>query len=189
MTRRSPAARASRARRPCRATASPSADMDLDRAELRFGLSDPRGLGANPGFAPAASRSGSSRAAARQRPAAAASSPGSTPRRCRPADQRRLRFRLPRQCGSEPRAACRRHALAVRSAWPHPSFGGGFLPTQRRSAPRASRRVYRVGNLALGRSLVSTGDAGVGASGADLPAGAATTRAPAGGDARPRGSA
>ena len=48
----------------------------------------------------------------------------------------------------------------MHSSWPSPSFGGGFLPGARRSATRDSSATYRIGNLALGRSLVSTGDAG-----------------------------
>ena len=48
----------------------------------------------------------------------------------------------------------------MRSAWPHPSFGGDFLPAQRKVAEKGFEASYRIGNLALGRSLVSTGDAG-----------------------------
>jgi inner membrane protein len=47
----------------------------------------------------------------------------------------------------------------VRSPWPHPSFQGGFLPVTRTVSPEGFAAVYRVGNLALGRSLVNTGDA------------------------------
>src|SRR3712207_4551935 len=47
----------------------------------------------------------------------------------------------------------------VTSAWPHPSFQGGFLPTQRSVGPEGFSATYRVGNLALGPSLVSTGAA------------------------------
>jgi inner membrane protein len=48
----------------------------------------------------------------------------------------------------------------VRSSWPHPSFAGDFLPAQRRVGEEGFEAAYRVGNLALGRSLVSTGDVG-----------------------------
>src|SRR5207247_3059942 len=48
----------------------------------------------------------------------------------------------------------------VRSSWPSPSFGGGFLPGARGVTDKGFDATYRIGNLALGRSLVSTGDAG-----------------------------
>jgi inner membrane protein len=48
----------------------------------------------------------------------------------------------------------------VRSSWAHPSFGGGFLPVTRQVGPRGFDAAWRVGNLALGRSLVTTQDAG-----------------------------
>jgi inner membrane protein len=48
----------------------------------------------------------------------------------------------------------------VRSAWPHPSFQGGFLPAERNVDASGFTATYRVGNLALGRSLVQTGPAG-----------------------------
>jgi inner membrane protein len=48
----------------------------------------------------------------------------------------------------------------VRSSWPSPSFGGDFLPAARTVADKGFDATYRVGNLALGRSLVSTGDPG-----------------------------
>jgi inner membrane protein len=51
---------------------------------------------------------------------------------------------------------------ALRSSWPHPSFGGHFLPDRRRVGEGGFTAAYRIGNLALGRSLVSTGDAGQG---------------------------
>src|SRR5205823_2915103 len=60
----------------------------------------------------------------------------------------------------------------VNSSWPHRSFGGDFLPAQRivgKEWDSSAKKMvgvdgfsatYRVGNLALGRSLVSTGEAG-----------------------------
>jgi len=50
----------------------------------------------------------------------------------------------------------------LRSAWPHPSFGGEFLPDRRQVGAQGFEAVYRIGNLALGRSLVTTGDVGQG---------------------------
>ena len=83
--------------------------MDLSRAELRFGLSDPRGLGANPRVNVGASRSGCSRAVERRRTRLLRLG-----RRDRPADATiagGLRLRLPRQCVAQPCPAGGRHAL------------------------------------------------------------------------------
>ena len=59
----------------------------------------------------------------------------------------------------------------VTSSWPHPSFGGSFLPGDRTTGDEGFRATYRIGNLALGRSLVSTGDKGS----SDITAAATTT--------------
>lgn len=45
----------------------------------------------------------------------------------------------------------------VASNWPSPSFQGGFLPATRKVAGNGFTATYRVGNLALGRALVSAG--------------------------------
>ena len=137
---------------------SPS-DMDLGRAELRFGLSDPRGLGANP------------RVAADGRPLRLQPGGGSSGGRgffawidAASLTQRPLAvdfaydFRGNASLSLAPQAGDTR--WTVRSAWPHPSFGGDFLPAQRRVGDKGFEASYRVGNLALGRSLVTTGDAG-----------------------------
>lgn len=47
----------------------------------------------------------------------------------------------------------------VRSSWPNPSFQGGFLPATRQVKADGFSATYRVGNLALGQSLVSSQDA------------------------------
>lgn len=47
---------------------------------------------------------------------------------------------------------------AVTSPWPHPSFQGDFLPTMRRATASGFTATWRVGNLALGRQLVEIGD-------------------------------
>jgi inner membrane protein len=46
----------------------------------------------------------------------------------------------------------------VASSWPSPCFGGDFLPDVRKVSEQGFSATYRIGNLALGRSLVSTGD-------------------------------
>lgn len=133
--------------------------MDMSRAELRFGLSDPRGLGANP------------RVSADGRPLRLQPGGGSSGGRgffawidaaqltARPltADFA-YDLRGNGALGLAPQAGDTR--WTVRSSWPSPSFGGGFLPGARRVDDRGFEATYRIGNLALGRSLVSTGDVG-----------------------------
>jgi inner membrane protein len=48
----------------------------------------------------------------------------------------------------------------VHSSWPSPSFAGDFLPDGHAVGARGFDASYRIGNLALGRSLVSTSDQG-----------------------------
>lgn len=47
----------------------------------------------------------------------------------------------------------------VVSRWAHPSFQGGFLPQRHAISDKGFEAVYRVGNLALGRSLIEGTDA------------------------------
>jgi len=131
--------------------------MDLAHSEIRFGLSDPRGLSANP------------RILAGGRALTMQPGSGST--------GGRGFFSWIDASGLTGGAilidfdyAFRGNALLslkpdggetrwiVRSTWPHPSFGGGFLPSQRRVDGKGFEAVYRVGNLALGTSLVNAGD-------------------------------
>ncbi|HEX6073570.1 MAG TPA: cell envelope integrity protein CreD [Sphingomicrobium sp.] len=133
--------------------------MDMSRAELRFGLSDPRGLGANP------------RVAAAGRPLRLQPGGGSGGGRGFFAwiDATNLNsvplnvdfaydFRGNAALSLAPQAGDTR--WSVHSSWPSPSFGGDFLPGDRRVGAKGFDATYRIGNLALGRSLVSTGDAG-----------------------------
>src|SRR6185437_1291600 len=46
----------------------------------------------------------------------------------------------------------------VRSSWANPSFAGDFLPGVHDVGKTGFEASYRIGNLALGRSLVSTAD-------------------------------
>ncbi len=137
------------------------ADMDLGRAELRFALSDPRGLGANPAVSangqplrlqPGGGSNGGRGFFAWIDAAGLAARPFTV--------DFAFAFRGNASLSLAPQAGDTR--WSVRSSWPHPSFGGDFLPTQRRIGEKGFDASYRVGNLALGRSLVATGDAGAG---------------------------
>ncbi|MEA3059432.1 MAG: inner membrane protein [Sphingomonadales bacterium] len=135
------------------------AQMDLSRAELRFGLSDPRGLGANP-------RVNAAGTELRLQPGGG--SGGGRGFFAWIDANRLISAPLPvdfafdlRGNGSialSPQAGDTR--WTVHSSWPSPSFGGAFLPGTRTVADKGFDAQYRIGNLALGRSLVSTSDAG-----------------------------
>jgi len=163
------------------------AQMDMGRAELRFGLSDPRGLGANP------------RVTVAGRPLRLLPGGGSGGGRgffawvdasgltAQPlAVDFAYEFRGNASLSMVPQAGDTR--WTVKSSWPSPSFGGDFLPGARRVSDKGFEATYRVGNLALGRSLVSTGDPGASNTVERVPAqaadyGAVTPASPAGGDA------
>jgi inner membrane protein len=159
------------------------ATMDLTRAELRFGLSDPRGLGANP------------QVAAGGRPLRLQPGGGSSGGRGFFAwlDASSLaappivvdftyEFRGNASLSLAPQAGDTR--WTVHSTWPSPSFGGDFLPGDRHVREAGFDASYQVGNLALGRSLVTTGEAGASNVVERVPAPSAdyATATPAGGD-------
>jgi inner membrane protein len=135
------------------------AQMDMGRAELRFGISDPRGLGANP------------RVTADGRPLRLQPGGGSSGGRgffawidaagltTKPLSvDFAFDLRGNEALSLAPQAGDTR--WMVKSSWPSPSFGGDFLPGGRNIGASGFDASYRIGNLALGRSLVSTGDAG-----------------------------
>ena len=133
--------------------------MDMSRAELRFGLSDPRGLGANPQVSadgrplrlqPGGGSNGGRGFFAWIDAGALTAKPLSV--------DFAFDFRGNGSLALAPQAGDTR--WTVRSSWPSPSFGGDFLPAGRQVGARGFNAVYRIGNLALGRSLVSTGDPG-----------------------------
>jgi len=135
--------------------------MDLARAELRFGVSDPRGLSGNPSVAvdgrplrlqPGGGSGGGRGFFAWIDAGQLAASPIEVDYSY--ALRGNSALTLAPQAGET--------LWTVRSAWPHPSFGGDFLPAERRVGHAGFEAQYRVGNLALGRSLVSTGDPGQG---------------------------
>ena len=131
--------------------------MDLSRAELRFGLSDPRGLGANPRvnadgqplrLQPGGASSGGRGFFAWIDSAGLVSGPLTV--------DFAFDFRGNRSLSLAPQAGDT--AWKVHSSWSSPSFGGAFLPTSRNVGANGFDATYRIGNLALGRSLVTTSD-------------------------------
>jgi inner membrane protein len=135
-------------------------DLAPDRAELRFGVSDPRGLLPQPRIVAAG------RAMALQpgngSPAAGAGGffawydAGGLAAAPLEVDfayglRGNASLALAPQAGET-----RWH---MRSTWPSPSFQGGFLPERRNVSPAGFDATWRIGNLALGQSLVSTGGA------------------------------
>ncbi len=133
------------------------AQMDMSRAELRFGLSDPRGLGANPrvtiGGRPLRLLPGSGNGGGRGFFAwVDAGSLASGPL----AVEFAYDFRGNASLSLLTQAADTR--WTVKSSWPRPSFGGDFLPQARSVGRNGFEASYRVGNLALGRSLVGTSE-------------------------------
>jgi inner membrane protein len=129
------------------------ARLDFARAELRFGLSDPRGLGANPQVMTAGQR-------LRLQPGGGGGSgffawlDAGALRGGAMLFDFSFDFRGNGSLGLSPRAG--ETVWQLRSPWPHPSFQGGFLPASRSVSAQGFEAVYRVGNLALGQSLVST---------------------------------
>lgn len=136
-------------------------DMALDRAELRFGLSDPRGLFGQP---PRVSVGGR---ALRLQPGGGTGQTGgagffawidATALASAPVmAEFAFDYRGNGSLALAPQAGDTR--WRVTSPWPHPSFRGEFLPAERRVGADGFTALYRVGNLALGQSLVNTGAA------------------------------
>jgi len=133
--------------------------MDLGRAELRFGISDPRGLGANPRVSadgkplrlqPGGGSSGGRGFFAWIDASALSAKPLSV--------EFTYDLRGNESLSLAPQAGDTR--WTVRSSWPSPSFAGDFLPDGRSVGEKGFGASYRIGNLALGRSLVSTSDPG-----------------------------
>src|SRR5690349_18450432 len=133
--------------------------MDMSRAELRFGLSDPRGLGANPSVTaagrtlrmlPGGGSGGGRGFFAWLDASGIASQPLVV--------SFNYDFRGNASLSLAPQAGDTH--WVVKSRWPSPSFGGDFLPNADSVRNDGFDASYRIGNLALGRSLVTTGDPG-----------------------------
>jgi inner membrane protein len=137
-----------------------AADLAPERAELRFGIGDPRGLAPHPRVAAGGN-------ALRLQPGSGSTAPGggffawfdAAGLAAAPLEVD-FAFRV-RGNGSLSLAP---HAgdttWRMRSPWPHPSFQGGFLPEQRAVGTQGFEATWRVGNLALGQPLVATGPTG-----------------------------
>jgi inner membrane protein len=133
-------------------------DMALDRAELRFGLSDPRGLFGQP---PRVSVAGQ---LLRLQPGGGTATTAgagffawldAAPLAGAPLlVDYAYSFRGNGWLSLAPQGGDTR--WHVSSSWPNPSFQGGFLPTSRSVGAKGFDATYRVGNLALGQSLVTT---------------------------------
>jgi len=134
--------------------------LALDRAELRFGLSDARGLFGAP---PRVTAGG---AALNLQPGKGPGETGGSGFHA-PLDASAIRrgplvsdftyaMRGNGYLTLSPQAGDTRWTVA--SAWPHPSFQGGFLPATRTVDEKGFTATYRLGNLALGKSLVEVRD-------------------------------
>jgi inner membrane protein len=139
--------------------------LALDRAELRFGLSDPRGLvGAPPSVTvagrPVALRPGRGPTETGGSGFVAPLDAGTLRDEAIPVAFR-FTFRGNGWLSLVPQAGDTR--WRVTSPWASPSFTGGFLPTDRKVSNEGFDAGWRVGNLALGRALVSTGEVAGGA--------------------------
>ena len=127
--------------------------LAFDRAELRFGLRDARGL-----FGPPPAVKVDGRRLALQPGKGPSETGGSGFFTWLDASQIRERpltvafdfaFRGNGWLSLMPQAGDTR--WTVTSKWPHPSFQGGFLPATRQVSESGFTATYRVGNLALGR--------------------------------------
>jgi inner membrane protein len=127
--------------------------MDLGRAEVRFGVSDPRGLGANP-------RVSVNGKALRLQPGSGKSDgffawTDATGLSGKPLMvEFAYNIRGNQALSLVPLAGDTR--WVVHSAWKNPSFGGDFLPGASKVGGNGFDAAYRIGNLSLGRSLIDT---------------------------------
>jgi len=133
--------------------------LAFDRAEIRFGLSDPRGVAANNKVTvdgrPVELQPGKGLAATGNSGFFAwidASALGAAPMTA----DFTFAFRGNADITYFPRAG--QTVWTAKSAWPHPSFQGGFLPTSRSVDAKGFTAKWEVSNLALGTALVSTED-------------------------------
>jgi inner membrane protein len=137
------------------------ADLAPDRAELRFGISDPRGISPHP-------RVVAGEKALALQPGSGSSANGGgffawldvTGLAVAPLEvDFAYDLRGNGSLSLAPQAGDTRWRM--RSPWPHPSFQGGFLPERRSVGAKGFEATWRVGNLALGQALVTAAPAAV----------------------------
>lgn len=131
--------------------------LAYDRAELRFGLADARGLYGPP---PRVIVNGTTRALQPGKGPSETKGSGffawidAAPLKAAPmAVTYQFEFRGNGWLSLVPQAGDTR--WTVTSSWPSPSFQGGFLPAKPSVGAQGFKAVYRVGNLALGRALIT----------------------------------
>lgn len=133
--------------------------LNLSKAELRFGISDPRGLGVNPKVTvnrvplelqPGGGTNGGRGFFASVDAGQLSGQPIGI----------RYEFRLRGHSTLKFAPQAGQTVWKVQSAWPHPSFAGDYLPIKRTVGEKGFDASYEIGNLALGESLVSTNDGG-----------------------------
>ena len=141
----------------------PASALQWARAELRFGVGDPRGLKpanrVSINGQPAASQPGNGLTAtggsgffAGFDASALATGPVTA--------DFHYELRGNSTLALEPNAGAT--TWTVRSRWPHPNFAGGFLPEARDISASGFSATYKISNLALGTTLASTSDARAG---------------------------
>ncbi len=135
--------------------------LQFDRAELRFGISDPRGLtdGAQVRVSGEAARLSPGNG-----PSATGGSGFSAPVTWDGATPLQVNWqyglRGSRSLALVPRGG--ETAWTVTSPWPHPSFTGSFLPDEHDESAQGFTATYAgITNLALGQRLLSLEDGGV----------------------------
>lgn len=149
-----------------------ASDLAPERAELRFGVSDPRGLSSHPRILAA----GREMALQPGNGSPAAGAGGffawydAAQLAAAPLEvDFSYALRGNASLSLAPQAGETRWHM--RSTWPSPSFQGGFLPEKPDVSPAGFDATWRIGNLALGQSLVSTGGAAASEGGASGEAG------------------
>ena len=135
------------------------ATLEYDKAELRFGVADPRGLKPANRITidgqPAAAQPGNG-VAATGGSGFFANLDASALRERALTAKFAFALRGHSVVALAPRAGATR--WTVTSPWQHPSYTGGFLPETRENTAEGFSATYRISNLALGTTLVTTSD-------------------------------
>lgn len=138
------------------------ATLEFDKAELRFGVADPRGLKPANRITidgqPAPAQPGNG-VAATGGSGFFANLDASALRERAITAKFAYALRGHSVVALAPRAGATR--WTVTSPWRHPSYTGGFLPEARSNTASGFSATYRISNLALGTTLASTSDSPV----------------------------